>query len=128
MKKLNITERRRNDVLILDLEGNIRLGEGCAELRKTLRFFMVKGERKIILNLAKVAHLDSSGLGELVAGFTNLQRNGGTLKLTNMTERVNELMIMTKLLTVFDVYENEAEALKNFTGVSVKAAYAGSLL
>src|ERR1044072_6697744 len=127
MINLNITERRIESVTILDLKGNIRIGEGNVEFHEALRALVEKGERKILINLADVAYMDSSGLGELVAGFTKLQKIGGSLKLLHLTKRVNELMMITKLLTVFDVYENEAEAVKSFDNSSVKAVYATSL-
>ena len=122
MNNLTITERRNGSVTVLDLSGNIRLGEGNIELHNILRFLVEKGERKVLLNLAEVTYIDSSGLGELVAGYTTLQKNGGELKLLRLTERVNELMVITKLLTVFDVFENEAEAVKSFSTSSDEIA------
>lgn len=118
MNNLNITERRNGNVTVLDLQGNIRLGEGNIELHNILRFLVEKGERRILLNLANVTNIDSSGLGELVAGYTTLQRNGGELKILRLTERVHELMMITKLLTVFDVFDDETEAVNSFTAVS----------
>ncbi len=118
MNNLAITERRNGPVTVLDLSGNIRLGEGNIELHNILRLLVEKGERKVLLNLANVTYIDSSGLGELVAGYTTLQKNGGELKLLNLTERVNELMVITKLLTVFDVFENEADAVRSFSTTS----------
>ena len=118
MNNLNITERRNGSVTVLDLKGNIRLGEGNIELHNILRFLVEKGERRILLNLAEVSYIDSSGLGELVAGYTTLQKNGGELKILRLTERVHELMVITKLLTVFDVFENEQEAVDSFQAVS----------
>jgi anti-sigma B factor antagonist len=114
MNNLEITERRNGNVTVLDLQGNIRLGEGNIELHNILRFLVEKGERRILLNLAGVTNIDSSGLGELVAGFATLQKNGGELKILRLTERVHELMVITKLLTVFDVFENEQEAIDSF--------------
>ena len=122
MNNLTITERRNGSVTVLDLSGNIRLGEGNIELHNILRFLVEKGERKVLLNLAQVTYIDSSGLGELVAGYTTLQKNGGELKLLNLTERVNELMVITKLLTVFDVFENEPEAVNSFSTSSEEIA------
>ncbi len=122
MNNLTITERRNRSVTVLDLSGNIRLGEGNIELHNILRFLVEKGERKVLLNLAEVKYIDSSGLGELVAGYTTLQKNGGELKLLNLTERVNELMVITKLLTVFDVFENESEAVSSFSTSSDEIA------
>jgi len=114
MNNLNITERRSGSVTVLDLQGNIRLGEGNIELHNILRFLVEKGERRILLNLADVSYIDSSGLGELVAGFATLQKNGGELKILHLTGRVHELMVITKLLTVFEVFDNEQEAINSF--------------
>ena len=114
MNNLKIEKRRINDVLILDMTGKLRLGEGSAEFHTAIRQLAESGEKRIVINLADVSYIDSSGLGELVAGYTALKRNGGKLKLLHLTARVRDLMVMTKLLTVFDVYENEAEAVKSF--------------
>lgn len=114
MNNLNITERRSGNVIVLDLQGNIRLGESNVELHNILKFLVEKGERRVLLNLANVTYIDSSGLGELVAGFTTLQKSGGELKLLRLTERVRELMVITKLLTVFEVFDNEQEAVNSF--------------
>jgi anti-sigma B factor antagonist len=122
MNNLNITERRSGSVTVLDLQGNIRLGEGNIELHNILRFLVEKGERRILLNLANVTYIDSSGLGELVAGFTTLQKNGGELKILRLTERVRELMVITKLLTVFDVFDDEQEAVGSFRADSEPAS------
>ena len=114
MSKLVISQRRVDDVMILDLEGGIRLGEENAYLHNTIRTLVADGEKKVLLNLAQVSKIDSSGMGELIAAFTTLQKNGGEVRLLNLTQSVEELMLMTKLLTVFDTYENEADALKSF--------------
>src|SRR5215213_1424784 len=121
MNNLNITERRSGSVTVLDLQGNIRLGEGNIELHNILRFLVEKGERRILLNLADVSYIDSSGLGELVAGFATLQKNGGELKILHLTGRVHELMVITKLLTVFDVFDDEQKAIDSFQAVSENA-------
>ncbi|HEY0459408.1 MAG TPA: STAS domain-containing protein [Pyrinomonadaceae bacterium] len=115
MNNLNITERRNGNVIVLDLQGDIRLGAGNIELHNILRALVEKGEKRILLNLANVTYIDSSGLGELVAGYTTLQKNGGELKILRLTERVHELMVITKLLTVFDVFDDEQEAIESFS-------------
>lgn len=120
MKNLKITERKVNDVTILDLAGSIRLGDDSSKLRNALRIIEGDGAKNILLNLADVSTIDSSGLGELVAGFVSIKKSGGNLKLFNLTERVSELMVITKLLTVFDVFETEEEAIAGFHGVSEK--------
>jgi anti-sigma B factor antagonist len=114
MSNLTITKRPVNGVVILDLVGKIRLGEGNLDLHRTLRSLVEQNEKKVLLNLGNVSSIDSSGLGELVAGYTTLEKSGGELKLLNLTERVSELMMITKLLTVFDVYEDEATAIASF--------------
>ena len=127
MNNLTITERRNGSVTVLDLSGNIRLGEGNIELHNILRFLVEKGERRVLLNLAEVIYIDSSGLGELVAGYTTLQKNGGELKLLHLTDRVNELMVITKLLTVFDVFDSEQEAINSFSTSSDETVITGKL-
>jgi anti-sigma B factor antagonist len=114
MKNLNITERRSGKVMVVDLEGNIRLGEGSAQFRQLIRQLVQNGEREILLNMAGIAYIDSSGLGEMVAGFTSLQKIKGKMKLLHLTKRVSELMMITKLLTVFDSFDNETEAIRSF--------------
>jgi anti-sigma B factor antagonist len=122
MSTLNINERRNGSVVILDLQGNIRLGKDNTDLHQILRRLVEQGEKNVLINLAEVSRIDSSGLGELVAGYATLQKNGGDLKLLNLTLKVNELMMITKLLTVFDVYENEAEAVQSFDNSAAKTA------
>ena len=128
MTNLNITERRSNFITILDLAGKIRLGDGSVALHEALRRLAERGEQHVLLNLADVSHIDSSGLGELVSGYTIIHKGGGELKLFNLSERIEELMEMTKLLTIFDIYDNESEAVKSFTGTSAKSVYADSLI
>ena len=114
MSDLTISKRTAGGVVILDLAGKIRLGEGNLNLHRTLRSLVEQNEKKVLLNLAQVSSIDSSGLGELVAGYTTLEKSGGELKLLNLTDRVTELMMITKLLTVFDVYEDEVTAIASF--------------
>jgi anti-sigma B factor antagonist len=114
MSDLTITVRPVGGVVILDLAGKIRLGEGNLDLHRTLRSLVDENKRQILLNLANVSSIDSSGLGELVSGYATLERNGGELKLLNLTERVTELLSITKLLTVFDVYDSESAALASY--------------
>lgn len=128
MTNLKITERRTDSITILDLEGNIRLGNEAANLRQALRVLVEKGDRKVLLNMAGVSHIDSSGLGELVSSYTTLHKAGGELKLFNLSDRVHELMTMTKLLTVFDVFDSESEAVESFAGQSAKSVYADGLM
>ena len=121
MTHLDITERRNESIAILKLKGNITIGEDAALLRKTLRALVDKEEKKILLNMADVSYIDSSGLGELVSGYSMLKDNDGAMKLLHLSHKVHQLMTMTKLLTVFDVYENEQEAINSFNNSNVKA-------
>jgi len=114
MAELDVRERQSGDVTILDLSGSIRMGEGCISLRNSLRGLADSGKKKILLNLASVKNVDSSGIGELIANYTSLTRDGGQLKLLNLTEKIRDLLVITKLLTVFDAYESEPEALNSF--------------
>ena len=109
-----ISARRLDDVEILDLAGRITIGEGTLMLRAKIQNMLDAGQTKFLLNLADVDYIDSSGLGELVSSFTTVKNQGGALKLLSLTHRVRDLMQITKLLTVFDVYDDEPEALKSF--------------
>lgn len=116
MSNLTISERKKEDVVILDLKGKIKLGDENINLHQALRKLADNGEKKVLLNLAEVTNIDSSGLGELVAGYTSLEKDGGEMKLLHLTDHVAELMMITKLLTVFDVFDNEEIALTSFGG------------
>jgi anti-sigma B factor antagonist len=114
MAELNIKQRQAGDVTILDLDGEVRIGDSAAALRGAIRGLIAGGNQKILLNLAGVKYIDSSGIGELIANYTSVGRSGGQLKLLNLTDKVQDLLVITKLLTVFDVYEEESEALSSF--------------
>ena len=114
MAELDVKERQAGDVTILDLRGEVRIGEGSIALRDAIRNLTAAGKKTILLNLAGVSYIDSSGIGELIANYTTVSRQGGQLKLLKLTDRVHNLLVITKLLTVFDVYDDEAEALKSF--------------
>src|SRR5215217_7031184 len=114
MAELNINERQAGDVTVLDMSGKITIGEGSVALRTAIRRLLGEGKSKILLNLAGVGYIDSSGIGELVSSFTAVKKEGGTLKLLKLTQKIQDLLAITKLLTVFDVYEEEAEALSSF--------------
>ena len=114
MAELNINERQAGDVTVLDLSGKITIGEGSVALRAGIRRMLEEGKKRILLNLAGVSYVDSSGIGELVSSYTAIgKEDGGQLKLLNLTQKIRDLLTITKLLTVFDVYENEAEALNS---------------
>lgn len=114
MAELEVKERQAGDVTILDLSGSVRMGEGAVSLRNSIRGLVEQGKKKILLNLGAVKNVDSSGIGELIANYTTITRDGGQLKLLNLTEKIQNLLVITKLLTVFDAYDNEAEALNSF--------------
>src|SRR5262250_3809857 len=111
MAVLYATIREVETITIVDLSGRISLGEGSALLRKTVRDLLEQGHARILLNLGDVNYIDSSGIGELVSGFTAVRNRGGELKLLNLTKKVNDLLQLTKLFTVFDVYNDESSAV-----------------
>ncbi len=106
--------RQTSGVTIVDLSGRITLGESSSALRETVRDLLNKGQKKILLNLGDVSYIDSSGIGELVSGFTTVRNHGGDLKLLNLTKKVHDLLQITKLYTVFDVHSDEAAAIGSF--------------
>jgi len=114
MAELDVSERQAGDVTILDMTGEVRLGDSSVALRDSVRKLADAGKKKVLLNLAGVKYIDSSGIGELIANYTTISRQGGQLKLLNLTDRIQNLLVITKLLTVFDSYDDEAEALKSF--------------
>lgn len=114
MAELNINERQAGDVTVLDMSGKITIGEGSVALRTAIRRLLEEGKKRILLNLAQVSYIDSSGIGELVSSYTAINKENGQLKLLNLTQKLQDLLTITKLLTVFDVYDNEAEALNSY--------------
>ncbi len=114
MAELNINERQAGDVTVLDLSGKITIGEASVELRNKVRALLEGGKKKILLNLAGVGYVDSSGIGEFVSSFHAVNKEQGELKLLNLTQKIQDLLAITKLLTVFDVFESEAEALNSY--------------
>jgi len=119
MSTFKIEERKVGDITVLDMAGQMRIGESGVMFCKTIRRLVEEGRRKILLNLQGVTHIDSTGLGELIASYNTLDKRGGRVKLLHLTQRVRELMIITKLLTVFDVYESELEALHSFQSLTL---------
>jgi anti-sigma B factor antagonist len=107
--------RSANGVTIVDVHGKITIGEGSIELRHRLRELLQAGKKDVLLNLGDVSYLDSSGIGELVSCYTTVANQGGRLKLLNLTKKVQELLTITKLLTVFESYEDEAKAIASFS-------------
>ncbi|MCU1266278.1 MAG: anti-anti-sigma factor [Acidobacteria bacterium] len=114
MAELDVKERQAGDVTILDLSGTIRIGEGSVAMREAIRTLVDGGKNKILLNLASVKYMDSSGIGELIANYTTVTRGGGQMKLLNLTDKIQDLLVITKLLTVFDTFDSESEALNSF--------------
>ena len=113
---LQLSERSIGDVIVVDLSGKITLGDGGdAMLKDKVRSLLQQGRKKVVLNLGEVSYIDSAGLGELVQAYATAKKNGGGLKLLNATKRIKDLLAITKLLTVFETYENEAEAVTSFS-------------
>jgi len=111
---MKISTREIDDVTILDISGRITLGEETGALRKAVRDLLDKGKKKIVVNLAEVNYIDSSGVGELVGSFTTVRGQGGDLKLVNLTKKIHDLLQITKLVTIFDIKEDEFTAAKSF--------------
>ena len=114
MAELNIKERQADSVTVLDMQGRITIGEGSVALRNAIRKLLEEGKKNILLNLAGVSYVDSSGIGELVSSFTSVNKEGGKLKLLNLTQKIRDLLAITKLLTVFDTFEAEQEAVDSY--------------
>jgi anti-sigma B factor antagonist len=112
--QLEIRERTTGDVTLLDLIGKITIGEGSVQLRDAVSRLLDAGRNRIILNLGGVTYVDSSGIGELVSRFTTTKNTGGKLKLLNLPKKIKDLLMITKLLTVFEIYEDEQSALESF--------------
>ena len=111
---MQIDERIVDGITILDLKGKMTLGEGDELLKDKINSLVMQNRRRILLNLADVPYIDSAGLGEVVRTYTTVSRQGGQLKLVNLTKRITDLLSITKLLTVFETFESEADALKTF--------------
>ena len=111
---LNISTRKVNDITVLDLSGRLVLGEDTSRLRDTLKNLSGDGNKKLLLNLKDLNYIDSSGLGALVGGYATVSGQKGQLKMANLNNKVHDLLKVTKLLTVFEVYEDEAQAISSF--------------
>jgi len=112
---LQATNRDIGPTTVVDISGRITLGEGSAMLRSLVRQLLDHGRKQIVLNLADVNYIDSSGIGELVSSFTAVKKEGGELKLLNLTKKVHDLLLITKLFTVFDVHSDEEKAITSFS-------------
>jgi anti-sigma B factor antagonist len=115
MIELNISERQANDITILDLSGDVTFSQGRAVLRSAIRCLLSEDKKKILLNFSGVCFVDSSGLGELVSGLIAINREDGQLKLLNLKQRIRELLTITKLSTIFEIFENERDALDSYS-------------
>jgi len=111
---LSIASREVDGVTVLDLNGRITLGEGSVQLRDAIRDLICKGQKSILLNLSEVNYIDSSGLGELVSAYTTARNQGAALKLLGLSKKVNDLLQLTKLYTVFDIYDDEASGIASY--------------
>ena len=111
---MNIKERKLNDITVLDLDGAFILG-GESGFRQHVETLITDGSRRLLINLANVGYMDSSGLGELISGYTKMKRVSGQMKLLNLSKRLNQLLVITKLITVFETFDSEPEAISSFT-------------
>ena len=116
---MQIEERSAGDVTILELKGKMTLGEGDELLKDKINSLVHQGKSKIVLNLEGVPYIDSAGLGEIVRTYTTISRQGGSMKLLNLTKRISDLLAITKLLTVFETFDNEADAVRSFASAKV---------
>src|SRR4026208_2106242 len=116
---MQIDERAVGDVVVLDLKGRVTLGEGDELLKDKVNSLINQGQKKLVLNLAEVPYIDSAGLGEIVRTYTTVSRQGGSLKLLSLTKRITDLLAITKLLTVFETHDNEADAIRSFQSTNV---------
>ena len=112
---LQIEERVVDEVTVLDLKGKVTLGEGDEALKDKINSLLLQNRKRILLNLANVPYIDSAGLGEIVRTYTTVSRQGGQLKLVNLTKRITDLLMITKLLTVFETFDTEPEALQSYS-------------
>src|ERR1700758_5468384 len=112
---MQIEERAVGDVVVLDLKGRVTLGDGDELLKDKVNSLVNRGFKKIVLNLAEVPYVDSAGLGEIVRTYTTVSRQGGSLKLLNLTKRITDLLALTKLLTVLETFDSEEEAVRSFS-------------
>ena len=112
---MQIDQRAVGDVVVLDVKGRVTMGEGDELLKDKVNSLVNQGQKKIVLNLAEVPYIDSAGLGEIVRTYTTVSRQGGSLKLLNLTKRITDLLSITKLLTVFETFDSENDAVRSFS-------------
>lgn len=111
---VKLTTRQVGDVTVVDAAGRITLGEGASTFRDEIRDLVAKNNKKLLINLSEVSYIDSSGIGEMVSGFTTVTNSGGQLKLVGLSKRVKDLLQITKLYTVFEAFDDETEAVRSF--------------
>ena len=113
---MKLSSRQVGGVTVFDISGRVVLGEDTALLRSSIRDLLAQGKKKILVNMGEATHIDSSGLGELVTSCVSVRKAGGDMKLLKLTKKVNDVLQVTKLYTVFDIYDDEGKALKSFGG------------
>ena len=113
--RVTVSERSSGSVIVLDVKGALTLTDGADILRDKVRSLLQQGHKHVLVNLGHVPYMDSAGLGELVQAYATTTRQGGQLKLLNTTQRINDLLVITKLSTIFDMFDNEAAAVSSFT-------------
>jgi anti-sigma B factor antagonist len=111
---MDIRERAAGGVTVLDLSGKVVLGEGDVQIKERIKELLADGQRKVLLNLGDVTYIDSAGLGALISSYATVKRDSGQMKLVNLTKRVQDLLAITKLITVFDTFDSEEEAIASF--------------
>src|SRR5215469_666800 len=118
---MDIRERAVDGITVLDLSGKIVLGEGDLQIKDRIKDLLADGQRRILLNLGEVVYIDSAGLGALISSYTTTKREKGQLKLVNLTRRIKDLLAITKLITVFETYDDEKEAVTSFSAAAPNA-------
>ena len=128
MDTLTISRREVAGVTVVDLDGKVTIGGTNSVLRKTLRGMVDEGVKQVVLNMTRVSTIDSSGLGEFVAGYSSLRRSGGSLRLANISQRISNIMTITKLYTVFEIFDSEQKAVASFNvgGADLRATSAAA--
>jgi len=119
---LNVTVQETNVATVVALTGRLTIGEGATELREALQKLLADGKRKIVLNLAGLSYMDSAGIGLLVSSYASMNKAGGQMKLSNLSSKIKDVLLITKLLTVFPVYDNELAALDSFAEAAAPKA------
>ncbi len=113
---MTVSERTVSTVTILDISGHVTLNDGADQIRDKVKAVLAEGKRHVLINLGQVSYMDSAGLGELVQAYSTVSKQGGALKLVSPTKRLKDLLVITKLITVFDSYDDEASAVASFAG------------